>query len=57
MAKLIISRTSSQIKSHHQKIMKRYGSIESAIECIEFSLIHLLSSQEALFDSVKALQQ
>lgn len=56
MAKLIISRTSSQIKSHHQKIMKRYGSIENAIQYIEFSLIHLLSSQEALFDSVKGLQ-
>lgn len=53
MARLIVSRTSRQIKSHHQKVMKRYGSIERAIESIEFSLIFLLSSSEAMLNSVR----
>lgn len=57
MTTLIVSRTSSQIKSHHQKIMKRYGSIESAIESIEFSLIFLLSTSKALFNSVRESEQ
>jgi len=47
MAQKIVTRTSIQIKSHHQKLLKKYKSIEKIIEALE----ERLSSSTELTES------
>ena len=40
IAKLITTRTSHQIKSHHQKLLMKYKNLKIAIDSLEHMLYH-----------------
>ena len=52
MAKFIDKRDHKQIKSHHQKIILKYGSIEEAIQRITIQTMELIENKPELMDDV-----
>jgi hypothetical protein len=57
MAKLIKTRTSHQIKSHHQKMMLKHHSFELVLEYVELVVSFAMLDSEKTYEKIKKLDE